>query len=308
MSDLVETALGLWGLTEARHTFVAGRENEVYRVEAAQGDFALRIKRPGYRTEAELRSELLWLDAMAKAGLSVPRPRALPDGTCLAQIGGHFVDVIGWLNGTAMDAGLTDAPGGFRRLGAEMARLHTASDAWVPPPDFVRCQWNLNGLLGESAVWGRFWENPTLEQETRTLLDRFRARARADLKAIADTLDYGLIHADLLQENVLFDGAVVRILDFDDGGFGFRLFDVATTLLRTVDADMSGEIRDALIEGYRTIRPLDVRHLDLFMALRAMTYVGWIVPRMADTAAPERNKRFVTRARQFAADYLSTNP
>ena len=74
MTDQVAQALAQWGLEAADCAFVAGRENRVYRVRAASGDFALRLKRPGYRSDEELLSELQWLDPMAKAGLQVPRP------------------------------------------------------------------------------------------------------------------------------------------------------------------------------------------------------------------------------------------
>ena len=308
MTALVERALKCWGFDGARHAFVAGRENLVYRVHADCGDFALRIRRPGYRSEAELRSELLWLDAMDRAGLSVPRPRPTQDGRLLARVGERFVDMIGWLKGEPMGQGpldLANARRAFRRLGKEMARLHLACDAWSLPAGFVRCKWDVDGLLGEAPVWGRFWQNPTLDPETCDLLERFRVRARADLAAEVGSLDFGLIHADLMRENVLFDGPIVRLLDFDDGGFGFRLFDVATALLRNMGDPNYVELKVALTQGYQAERPLDIRHLDLFIALRAMTYVGWIVPRMTDEGAQERNQRFAARARQLANGYLS---
>ena len=303
MTPLIDRALALWGISGARVTFVAGRENQVYRVRSGAGDFALRIKRPGYRSEAELVSELNWLDAMHRAGLSVPRPHPALDGRLLLQVGGKFVDMVGWLHGAPLDQ--TDvAPKAFERLGIEMARLHTACDDWALPADFARCHWDVDGLVGESPVWGRFWENPTLDADTCALFKRFRARAQANLQAGQDALDYGLIHADLLAENVLFDGPTVRLLDFDDGGFGFRLFDLATTLLRSTTAPNSPDLRVALVQGYQTERALSIRHLDLFLALRAMTYVGWIVPRMSEAGSADRNQRLIARAKRQASAYL----
>jgi len=40
------------------------------------------------------------------------------------------------------------------------------------------------------------------------------------------------------------------------------------------------------------------------MAIRAMTYVGWIVPRMAEDGAQARNARFIQQARALAQAYL----
>ena len=117
-------------------------------------------------------------------------------------------------------------------------------------------------------------------------------------------MDYGLIHADLVRENVMLDGNDIRMLDFDDGGFGFRLFDVATALLKNRAEPNYGHLQSALIAGYRAKRELNTEKLDLFLALRAVTYVGWIVPRMEEDGSPVRNARFIDDARQLCSAYL----
>lgn len=307
MSDLVAKALALWGFDGAKADFVAGRENRVYRVRTPLGDFALRLKRPGYRRKEELLSELHWLDAMDHAGLSVPRPRRALSGALLEAVEGQQADMVGWLAGQPLGdsrepLALTDARGVFRTLGAEIARLHTACDAWQRPAGFVRGHWDAGGLLGEAPLWGRFWENPGLDAETRQLMERLRAEGQRVLQAQA--LDYGLIHADLVRENILVDGTTLRLLDFDDGGFGYRLFDLATVLLKTrAEPDVDG-LKAALLAGYRSRRPLDDRLLDLFITLRAVTYVGWIVPRMNEDGASERNARFIAQARTLCRQYF----
>ncbi len=52
--------------------------------------------------------------------------------------------------------------------------------------------------------------------------------ATRELGAQPDT--FGLIHADLHQENYLFHGGMARAIDFDDCGWGFYLYDLAVTL------------------------------------------------------------------------------
>ena len=44
--------------------------------------------------------------------------------------------------------------------------------------------------------------------------------------------DLGLIHADMVHENILIDGSSLVIIDFDYCGFGYRLFDLATALTK----------------------------------------------------------------------------
>jgi len=50
---------------------------------------------------------------------------------------------------------------------------------------------------------------------------RARDLARVDLAASESDLEQGLIHADLLTENVMVDGTHLAFIDFDDGAFGF---------------------------------------------------------------------------------------
>jgi Ser/Thr protein kinase RdoA (MazF antagonist) len=311
MTDVVTQALARWDMADAEWDFVAGRENLVYRVSGPRGDFALRIRRPGLRSEVELRSELIWLDAMERAGLSVPRPMRSASDAFLETIDRHMVDMVGWLAGRRLGNSqatlkLENAGAVFFSLGREMGRLHDACDAFTPPEGFERVHWDVDGLLGDSPLWGRFWENPTLDAETRNLLEDFRGQAARHLQDAAETLDYGLIHADVVRENVLIDADRIRLIDFDDGGYGFRLFDIATALLKNRTEPDYPKIRSSLIEGYRSQRHLDMSLLDLFMALRAVTYVGWIMPRMNEDGSPARNARFLDDARALCAAYLGS--
>jgi Ser/Thr protein kinase RdoA (MazF antagonist) len=314
MSDDVERALALWGLAAMPVRFIAGRENRVYRVSTPQGDFALRLKRPGYRSDAELLAELQWLEAMYAAGVKVPRPQPALSGSLLETIGAQRVDMIGWLPGTPLGRSraplaLADAPRVFRKLGAAMADLHEACDSWIKPAGFQRCAWDIEGLLGDAPLWGAFWKNPTLDAETRTLFETFRDFARKDLDRLAEGLDYGLIHADLVRENVLVDGQQLRMIDFDDGGWGFRLFDVATALFKNRQEPGYDTLKTALLAGYRSRRTLDTTALHLFVALRAVSYVGWIVPRIDEDGSGDRNLRYIEDARDLCSDYLrQTHP
>ena len=51
-------------------------------------------------------------------------------------------------------------------------------------------------------------------------------------------------------------------------------------------------------------RHLDMEPLDLLMALRAVTYVGWIVPRMEEPGSATRNTRFIKDAQDLCWAYL----
>ncbi|MCH2164405.1 MAG: phosphotransferase [Marinovum sp.] len=307
MNAIVQQALEVWGMLGASYALVAERENSVFQVYQGEKRHALRLHRPGYRRDRELASELEWMAALARGGVSVPDPIANTGGAYLAVIDGVQVDMLSWLAGETLTDCLerfsTDERSAvFFDLGREMARTHLITDAWAPSETFERVHWDIDGLLGNPPVWDRFWDNPGLTLDERALLVAFRTQAQGVLAAVQQ-LDYGLIHADLVPANVLWDNGTLRLIDFDDGGWGCRLFDVATALLKHRSAPQYPELEHSLLSGYRSERSLDTTHLQLFLCLRALTYVGWNIVRMHETGGEARNARFIRTAVQLCSQY-----
>lgn len=300
--------LAEWGLGDAPCHLIAARENQVFRIETPDGPAALRLHRAGYRSRAALRSELDWMAELARGGLSVPTPRPTPDGRLCVEADGVVADILSWVNGAPMGADgrlapLDEAPATYRALGREMARLHDLSDAWTLPEGFVRPRWDLDGFVGDTPLWGRFWDNPLLTCDQAARLAEARDLAREKLTHGAPT-DFGLIHADLVPENVILSEGGPVLIDFDDGGWGYRAFDLATVANRALRETGSAALIDALLDGYTSRRLFDPADLPLFQALRSFTYVGWIIPRLREAGAEARAIRFIAMADRMARQLI----
>ena len=105
-------------------------------------------------------------------------------------------------------------------------------------------------------------------------------------------MDFGLIHADAVQENILISKDRISLIDFDDSGFGFRLFDLATSLLYYYNHTDYELIKKHFLNGYLSRKNIDIKFLDLFLLLRSFTYLGWNITRINEKNGKQRNSEY----------------
>ena len=302
-----------WGLAPAEVEFVHVMENVTFRAERDGQKYALRFHRPGYNTLEEMASERLWLRALAAAGLNVPHGVPTPDGREFVAVGvdgeERLVGLARWVEGKPLDrmlAGTDDVErieGHFEAIGRLAAGLHDASSAWAPPPEFTRRAWDADGLVGESPLWGRFWEVPDFSAQECRVLARARALIRERLLEYGTGRStYGIIHADLHPGNVLVDGEHTRLIDFDDAGFGWHVHELAVALFNNQTSPHFGAMQRGLVRGYRSRRELadeDLALLPIFLLMRNLMVIGWVEQR-PELGAPVRRFRDSVKASALA--------
>jgi Ser/Thr protein kinase RdoA (MazF antagonist) len=122
---------------------------------------------------------------------------------------------------------------------------------------------------------------------------------------------FGLVHADIRLANLLVDGDRVRVIDFDDCGFSWFMYDFATTVSFIEDHPQVPELKQAWIDGYRSLAPLaadDEAELDTFVMLRRLLLVAWIGSHHEfATEAAELGAGFTDGSCALAERYLSTH-
>ena len=290
---LAAQAARLWGATAAPR-LIKNRENAVFALTLPQGRAALRLHRRGYQSPAAIRSELWWCDALATAGLPVPQAIPAEDGERLTDLGaGQMASVIAWVDGSILGQAETPLAGTpaqqcarYADLGSLIARIHIATDRLALPHSFTRPRWDIDGLVGPNPHWGRFWDHPTLTEPEAADLKNVAQRCHAMLTDhAAKGGDFGLIHADLLRENVILDadGTGMTLIDFDDSGFGFRLFDLGAALSQNLYEPARDAIAAAMLRGYAAHRPLaprDLAMVPVFTLLRCLASLGWTMGRL----------------------------
>lgn len=326
LHDLAIASLEAWQLECTDIKVIKYRENAVFKIVCADGNqYALRMHRSGYHSDAELRSELQWMSALQASGIEVPTVIPTVAGAlflCTALPGsGEKVqmDLFEWIDGvqlgsaeSGLGSNVGDIENTYRTIGNIAARLHNHAAGWKTPEGFTRHAWDREGLVGEQPFWGRFWELEVLTPDQRRLLVEARDIVRDELAAMSASPEharnYGLIHADFVPDNLMVSDGKVRLLDFDDSGFGWHLFEIATALYFIRDDPNFAIARDALIAGYRQYRPLSdltLEKLPVLMMARGFSYVGWVHQRKTDDVARELTPLLVDLACGLAESFVA---
>ena len=304
-----------WGLEDATISELSRSENVVFRVDVeGERPLVLRLHRPGYNSVAQLQSEVSWVRSLEEAGLPVPRAIATPGGDhyVAVDVDGieHQAGVVDWVDGTPLREHDPMPVECFRRLGELAAGVRCHAEQWRIPAGFDRRSWDAAGFVGESPLWGRFWEADDLDPEQRSVLAAAREALRTELGSLSTGPErFGLIHADLHTANVMADGDRLTMIDFDDAGFGWWTHELAVALFDRHGEDDYDEARRLILEGYRSVHPLDAEEeatIDTFLVVRHCMLVGWLDHRKDLEGYADKFPRIAAGANTVAGEWLES--
>ncbi|MCX9192346.1 aminoglycoside phosphotransferase [Carbonactinospora thermoautotrophica] len=272
---------------DARLSLLNISENATFLVEdAATGRRnVLRVHRTGYHTRGGIYSELAWSAALGEE-TGVRTPAAVPsrDGDLVVQArhprgdDTRFCVLFEHLPGTEPpEDRLVEA---FAGLGEITARMHRHSRSWRRPTGFTRFTWDYRHALGEAPRWGRWQDGLGIGPDEHAVLDRLAAVIERRLRAFGQTPGrFGLVHADMRLANLLVHGDDTYVIDFDDCGFSWYLYDLATALSFIEHYPQVPELVDSWLTGYRRVLPLSAEEeaeIPTFVMLRRLLLVAWI--------------------------------
>lgn len=263
-------------------------ENATYKVEARDGQrWALRVHRDGYHSKAAIASELAWLIDLRDSGVVVtPKPLKGRDGEIIQMVGHaslprpRHVVLSAWETGGEPGIG-EDLSAPFEVLGEVTARMHLHTRRWRRPPWFTRFTWDFETSLGEEKPhWGRWRDGMGVDAAKAMMFERTVELIGKRLAAYGKGADrFGLIHCDLRLANLLIDGGDVKVIDFDDCGFGWYMYDAATPVSFYEHEPQVPDLLESWKKGYRRVLDLpkaDADEIPTFIMLRRLLLVAWI--------------------------------
>ena len=306
-------AATVWGHLSETPRLINNRENAVFEVRFSNGVHgALRLHRVGYQASSSIESELIWTEQLRGVNYHCPTPIRTQSGQLVHELpDGQIASVVSWIDAKPIGENGVDFAGSveehcnlYYEVGQLIARLHDATQK-LDATDLQRPSWDSEALLGDIPHWGRFWENPSLRSTERELLLIARENAAQHLAALDPPID--LIHADILQENVLQNTDGLWLIDFDDAGYGYRGYDLGTALIQHAELPYLDMLSNATAKGYESVlgpQPELAEALPLFTMLRSMASCGWVISRAPDD--DPRQRIYAERSLRCVESYFQT--
>jgi Ser/Thr protein kinase RdoA (MazF antagonist) len=281
----------------------------------AQRKLVLRIhsQRLAYHTAPSIASELQWMAALHSES-DVETPEVVParDGTFVQTLSAADLDqprhavMFTFLGGT--EPAEDTLVEGFERLGEITARMHRHAALWQPPASFARHSWTCDTIFGERPLWGRWQNGMGVNGEALRILERLTQTVEQRIARLGQDRDrYGLIHADMRLANLLVDGERTKVIDFDDCGFSWYIYDLATALSFLEERPFVPDLIASWIKGYCKVStlPSDVEdEIPTFIMLRRMAEIAWLGTRRHLQFAQSLGPGFTTDSCHLAEDYL----
>ncbi len=300
-------------------------ENVVFLVSAPTGESlaVLRVSRPGYHTLEEIRAEIRWLDRLQcereEGNLStvktveVIRNREGEALTLVMVEGQLFVCLLfEYLEGTPPDLFNDEtAVLNFYEIGKIAACLHRQTGEWQESRRLCRRCWDYENMLGPYGLFGDWRRTKELNSQEFDLLEWICLVIKGCLEQYGkNEKNYGLIHGDLRAANLIGgngpDSPSLQVIDFDDCGFGWHMYDLAASVSFVEREARVTQWVKAWLDGYQTILPLeaaDLRMVPVFIMARRIQLLAWITSHEDSDLVKELYPGFARGTVELAVQY-----
>jgi len=257
--------------------------NDTYQVRCADSRYSLRIYRHEIYPRDEIDFEVDALNYLHNHGFPVAFPIARKSGGYVSEImapeGIRYVLVTAFIDGEPLEFESHDDS---RIFGKSAAYLHKISQGFKT--QHKKKDLDLQNLVSDSIAAIESYLSHRPEEFlflTRLAKDACTAVQMTDEGA----MDIGFCHGDLHGFNAHIKGDLLTHYDFEECGFGFRAYDLATFKWNHYFDDSGIDQWLAFLDGYQSVRKTseaDLLLLDTFMLIRHIWLIAFHMRNVED--------------------------
>ncbi len=252
--------------------------SDIYSIKTERESYILKISHHHWRSKSEIQFELEFLDFLHQQQIPVANPLRTKDDRLLVTIkaveGDRYAALFPFAPGKVPLGDLDTIQSEI--VGNTLAKIHRAAlkfDNGIP-----RKPLDLEYLLDESLDT----ITPYLHRGSSDLayLKNAIAKVKHQLICLEKTSPlWTVCWGDPHSGNVHFtQDNQITLFDFDQCGYGWRIFDVAKFFQVSMSAGINRKVRDAFLTGYQKVQQFTDAEISSLQALTQMAHIwAWAI-------------------------------
>ena len=256
--------------------------SDIYLIEAQAQSYILKISHHHWRSQSEIQFELEFLDFLHHHNIPVANPLQTKTRelfvTLHAVEGDRYAALFPYAPGEVPQGDLSLEQG--KIMGQTLARIHQISLDF--DTQTKRQPLDSDHLLDDSLKIIR----PYLSNGDLDYLNTTIEQIKLHLASLEQTSPFwSVCWGDPHSGNVHFTADnQITLFDFDQCGYGWRIFDIAKFLQVSLSAGISRPVRDSFLIGYQNVQQLQSVEISSLQALTQMAHIwAWAISTKATT-------------------------
>lgn len=252
--------------------------SDIYLIETSGEAYILKVSHHHWRSETDIQFELEFLDFLYHQGIPVANPLTTKTEKLFVTIkaveGDRYAALFPFAPGEVPQGDLDLEQS--KILGQALGKIHSSSLKFCSntPRQFL----NLEYLLDDSFKV----ISPYLHRQNQDLvfLEQAIAKIKQELACLEQTSPlWSVCWGDPHSGNVHFTkDNQITLFDFDQCGYGWRMFDVAKFFQVSLNAGIKRKVRDAFLIGYQQIQKLTDAEISSLQALTQTAHIwNWAI-------------------------------
>ena len=249
--------------------------NDVYLIRDGSNRFyACRVWRSGFRSENNIIFETELLAFLNSKNINIPFPLESQNKSLYMEInapeGKRYFSIFSWVDGYVFGS-KPDIDKSYK-LGAELAKIHEVMINFAPT---VSREIDMKVRLETEISY-------LLKMNTHRIDDlKWYQSAVGIMKNKLDELNskkipYGVVHGDFHLYNAFFKDKKITIMDFDNCGKYYLIFDICSFIWANDYVGIDQKISESFLKGYNSVRnhnDSELGLLNFFYALKELSFL-----------------------------------